>query len=329
MSTFRPLLLVLLSALALPWSASAQPPQFTVELLAAPPGGGVAHDINDVGMVVGHVFVGGPHAALWNGKKMTDFGAAVPSGASGPSGRATGINRSGVGFFNSGGNGYVFDARSPGGGLRIINNAALAAINDRGELAGSSDGVATLWSGTIVRQLASGSAGLGLNNFSVVTGSVDLGHPVAIRWRSDGDVDAIELLTPPADPASVGYAIDDFSNVAGIRSVDGVDMAVAWSVTQASILGQLPHTGGSRAWDININQWIVGESLGTTGGLRATLWVDGVAYDLSSLVTGNNPFATLRTAFGLNDRGEIVGAGEVDGIVRPFVLHPKKGNRTK
>lgn len=330
MATCVRLLLALSISAALPWSASAQPPQFTVELLAAPGGGGVAYDINDIGLIVGHALAvdNATHAVFWNGKKVTDLGTVSFPVSFAKGERPIGINRSGMGFFNSGSNGYLFNTRTPAGDLTTFYNAALAGINDEGFLVGTSGGVATVWGGTSVRQLGTASAGLALNNSTVVTGFVDVGTSVAIRWHFEGDLDSIELLTPPT-VASAGFAIDDFANVAGTLDVGGVSHAAATAGADLTALSELPQTASSRAWDININQWIVGESTSTTGRTLATLWVEGTPYELSALVVGGSPFQHLRTAYGLNDRGEIVGAGEVDGVVRPFVLRPKKGNRAK
>jgi hypothetical protein len=324
------LLLALMISAALPLTAAAQPPQFTVEVLPAPDGGGVAYDINDIGLIVGHVVASGTHAVLWNGRKMSDLGGASLPATFGQGERPVGINRSGAGFFNSGANAILFNARSLPGGGATIYNAALAGINDAGQMVGTSEGAATVWDGTIVRRLPSGSAGLALNNSTVVAGFIDGGSPTAIRWTSDGDVDSIQLLTS-SDVASAGFAIDDFGNVAGTVIIDGTNHAAAWfgvPIAQLTALPELPQSVGSRAWDININQWIVGESTTSTGP-RATLWVDGTAYELSTLVAGSSPFQSLRTAFGLNDRGEIVGAGVAGDVIRPFVLRPKKGNRTR
>ena len=173
------------------------------------------------------------------------------------------------------------------------------------------------------------SAALGVNNYAVVTGFVAAGNAAAMRWLDDGDLQSIELLgSLPDSGPTAGYAINDFGDVAGVGYVNGAQRAVTWSGSEPpTVLSALADSANSRAWDINIDQWIVGEDTRTDGRPRATLWVNGVAYDLSTLVVGRNPFDNLATAFGLNDRGEIVGVGNVNGVSRPFIVRPKNGNR--
>jgi hypothetical protein len=320
----RRAVLTLLLALAIPSSALAQPPQFTVELLQAPSEGGVAYDVNDLGVVVGHIHNNGTYAVVWNGKKMTEL-AWVATPAFGQGGRPVGINRSGTGFFNSTPNGFVFNSKMLGTGFTTIANAALSGINDASQLVGTSNGTATIWDGSAVRQLGASSAGLGINESGVATGFADLGDATAIRWQSDGDVSRVEILSTPADgEASAGYAIDDFGNVVGISEVNGVNRAVAWFGSTPTALSLLANTTSSIAWDLNIDQWIVGESASATSR-HATLWIAGSPHALSDLIVGTNPFQRLIAAFGINDRGEIVGVGLVNGVEQPFILRPRKG----
>ena len=77
------------------------------------------------------------------------------------------------------------------------------------------------------------------------------------------------------------------------------------------------------AYDINESGQIVGSaSLGGEGwNASALLWQDGVMMDLNTLVPPGSGW-TLETARAINDCGQIVGEGLVDGERRMFLLTP-------
>ena len=58
-------------------------------------------------------------------------------------------------------------------------------------------------------------------------------------------------------------------------------------------------------------------------GLRAFLYSDNILYDLNDLIApGSNPSFTLTAASAINNNGQIVGRGAVNGELHAFLLTP-------
>ena len=89
-----------------------------------------------------------------------------------------------------------------------------------------------------------------------------------------------------------------------------------WQDGETVLLGTLPGETFASVRDINEAGQIVGVS-----GLRAFLWENGVMSDLNDLIAPA-PGWQLRSATGINNRGQIVGRALVDGSSRAFRLDP-------
>jgi len=84
-------------------------------------------------------------------------------------------------------------------------------------------------------------------------------------------------------------------------------------------LGTLPGDAVSQARGINTDGLVVGWS-GTAGGnSRAFIWFRGMMLDLNVFLHPHSGWV-LTSAAGINDRGEIAGAGLHDGQPRAFLL---------
>jgi probable HAF family extracellular repeat protein len=86
-------------------------------------------------------------------------------------------------------------------------------------------------------------------------------------------------------------------------------------------LGTLPGDAGSEARAINVAGDVVGRGIPDLGTSQAVLWRDGAAVDLNTLITAAGWILTSAT--GINDAGQIVGAGLRDGQIRAFLLTPQ------
>ena len=95
-------------------------------------------------------------------------------------------------------------------------------------------------------------------------------------------------------------------------------------------LGTLPGDAVSWANNINSKSQAVGTSFDALGNSRAFIWQDGVMTDLNRLIPADSNFF-LAEAFGINERGEIVGFGVLPNITctidlfcnqRPYLLTP-------
>ena len=77
----------------------------------------------------------------------------------------------------------------------------------------------------------------------------------------------------------------------------------------------------SRANGINNLGQVVGQSLTTSGTQHAFLWQNGNMTDLNSLL-GENSDWELTSALEINNQGQIIGIGLLNGEERGFVLTP-------
>lgn len=183
------------------------------------------------------------------------------------------------------------------------------AINQSGAIAGLSTNAlstsqATLWSGGTITNLTSLGDGtrfsqaFGINDSGVVVGSSSTGQ-------------------------TVGQLI-------GTTSTTPVTRAFSWTsgvITELSPFNLFApgNTGPttnyhSVANDINISGLVVGNSQRIAGlAAVATLWQNGVAIDLNTLIAPGSGW-NLLSAEGINDSGDIVGFGTFGGSTRAFML---------
>lgn len=123
-----------------------------------------------------------------------------------------------------------------------------------------------------------------------------------------------DLGTLAAGKASTAYAINDAGTIVGSADFDGkAEHAVLWMNGKIADLGTLAHGSFSSARAINDRGQVAGFS-DTPDGIHAFLYADGVLRDLGTL--GNDPSA----ASGINNRGEVVGASNVQRSQRHAFL---------
>ncbi|MCH8043263.1 MAG: hypothetical protein IID44_06045 [Planctomycetes bacterium] len=98
--------------------------------------------------------------------------------------------------------------------------------------------------------------------------------------------------------------------------------AFVW--TPESEIAALPGLidGRSSANAINDLDQIVGRSWISTDTIHAVLWEDGQVRDLNELVVDLTEWDFLATAWGINNGGQIIGIGVIDGQFHNFVLTP-------
>ena len=74
---------------------------------------------------------------------------------------------------------------------------------------------------------------------------------------------------------------------------------------------------------INDRGEVVGFSIDGSGNIRAVLWQDKVEMDLNTLISADSPWI-LQQASSINDVGEIVGSGLINGNVHAFLATPSR-----
>lgn len=111
----------------------------------------------------------------------------------------------------------------------------------------------------------------------------------------------------------------------GASVVGNQSQAAMWQFTDAEPLQPLPNSTESAAFAINENSQIVGVSF--AGQSEATLWNGGniPPTDLNSVIPANSGWQ-LTSAQAINDRGQIVGMGNLNGVTQPFLMTPVGSN---
>jgi len=253
-----------------------------------------AGDISDLGVVVGTSVVGAPdNAFLWTA--------------------ATGMGQ------------LPLPPKCYPAGIDMDGTIAFTAIPPVWQVVGATWNPAwgarriTLAGGEVyVRDLSDVGAVAGIASFAS-------GTTHAFRWSPEDGL--VDLGAPPGFPISQGSGINDHGVVVGLSRSPLSDQATRWEPGLAPVL--LPYarplSTQAAAYAINDAGWIVGaeyEQPPTFPRASATLWVDGVAHDLTSLVVQppGSPFVHVSIAWDVNDQGQIAARGLVDGVERALRL---------
>lgn len=275
-----------------------------------------AHGINDIGQVTGfspidssgefvHAFITGP-----NGVGITDIGAMNKSYSSSydasdsdylEASLAVDINESGQ-VVGQDGLGYPYGGRADafmtgpnGTGITRLPDipepsySGASAINDSGQVVG------TVSNTTYTRSDA------------FITGANGVG---------------ITFIDIPGDHDEV-TSINNLGQVVGSYSGSGGHHAF---VTGSNGIGitDLGNLGGnwSQASDINEFGKIIGSSMTADGSIHSFFFSDGKMIDLSILPEVVNAGFTNIRVTAINDHGQIVGTGNLDGYSQAFLLSP-------
>ena len=323
--------LAVLSAYSLA-AIAAQSPSYHVATLPDLGGGSVAYvnGMNAAGSVVGaiHRQTGksfAPTAVLWKDGVAIDLGAGAPGESS-----ALSINAAGqvVGSARDSANiGHsilwqdkrAIDLGAPSG----FTNARAFGINDTGHAVGFIDVGgrvrATEWLRSVFAFLpdlpgALNSSAQSISNRGLVVGYTYTNRVAALQyglrataWR-EGQVTDLGML--PGTIASTAEGVNDLTQIVGM-SIDasGRHHPTLWTNGQPVALPLLPGSVSGYVRKINNRGECVGwNSDGSRS--RATLWQNGVVYDLNDLISSDlRPFLTITQATGINDSGQIVAYG--------------------
>jgi probable HAF family extracellular repeat protein len=306
----------------------------------------VAYGINASGQVAGLSYTAGGvrHAFLWQNGAMQDLGTF----GGGTESQGLAINNSGqvVGWSDSNGatlwqNGSIIDLNSlipPTSGLQL---GVAQGINSAGSIVGQdyhrTDGLHSaflLGSGGVIDLGTLGgreSNALGINTLGQVVGQADTGAagavPHAFLWQNGVMADLGTLLGGTALGSSLAYGINDSGHVVGWSDTTGggtshPQHAFLWQNGTMTDLGTLGGSG-SVAQSINNLDQVVGSSslTGDTGSRHAFLWQNSTMTDLNSLIPANSGWILVEP-LAINDRGQIVGSGTINGQTHAFLVTP-------
>jgi probable HAF family extracellular repeat protein len=133
----------------------------------------------------------------------------------------------------------------------------------------------------------------------------------------------------PGYDSSYAFAINDLGQVAGWSDCLNCSLskhATLWSKTKGSMLdlGVLPGASDSAALGINnVGQVVGGSFYSATNELHALVWSPSTGMlDLNNLIPANSGWL-LQFANAINDKGQIVGQGTLNGQTEAFLLTPQ------
>jgi len=206
-------------------------------------------------------------------------------------------------------------------------------INNRGQVVGTYlagfGAKALIWRrGRSARpdQLLHGEDGIALelNERGTAVGWIDAGERGAAATRWAPRVRSRAKIVVQAD--STAWDIDDAGRIVGeseegafikdgnglthLPLLPGTERGAAYSIYQGKIVGSCWRNPSS--WPTP--QFDLGE--------RASLWRRGRVSDLNGLIPADSGW-TLEGAYGINERGQIVGYGLHHGVRRAFLLTPR------
>lgn len=251
--------------------------------------GSTASAINNSGQVVGTTLVGlGAEATMWSSGKAVSLGTL-----GGYLSYATGIND--IGMVT----GLAADAQGVGRAF-VYQDGSMASL-----------GAAGRW-----------SSGYGINESGAIVGTMETtpGRFEAFVWTPGVGLRPLGTL---GGWSSYGYAINANGIVVGNAQVSNGRVHAFYSNGLGTLLdlGTLGK-GNSDSFAYGVNGFgnVVGYS-DTGQDSRAFLWSGAEMQDLNTLVAPGGGW-WLDAAYGINDRGQIVGTGTYRGETRGFRLDP-------
>lgn len=283
--------------------------------------------INNSGQVVGE---SAGRAFLWSNGAMTNLGT-LPGLEDGFS-WAYDINKSGQVVGSAAGpdgsperpflwtNGKMTDLGTP-----YVHGGSAISINSSGQAAGwvwheTGEQRAYLWSNGAMTDL--GTLGGRSNAYGINDSGQVVGDTYTVPWIgraflwSNGtmtDLGTVEGQSHAEDINNTGQVVGWFT------PYPGQQRSFLWSDGTITDLGSVGGAlgGSSRAFGINDHGQVVGE----TGDYHAFLWSNGMMKDLNRLIDPALGW-TLVGAEDINNAGQIVGTGTLNGQTRAYLLTP-------
>jgi len=162
-----------------------------------------------------------------------------------------------------------------------------------------------------------GSRAYGIGDSNHIVGFAENNSNVNVpfMWHASHGMMALSSATGNAsDVNAAGQAV-------GYRWFAGDDRAHRWEVVDGNVvetkLGVLPGDDDSYPATISDSGQVIGRSAGTTS--RAWIWQDGQMTDLNDLLPPDSGWV-LEFAFGMNEVGQIVGRGKLNGTTAAYLL---------
>lgn len=310
--------------------------QYAVTDLGAFPGGNLSQGqaINIIGQVAGYARFAdyNEHGFVWTDRTgLVDLGSLPPASNFSA---AQGINAFGdvVGYSKYHDSLYQHAVLWSNGQLRDLgtlpggNSSQANGINDLGEITGFANGTgpglyAVIWDKQGgIRALSSLSGNFSQGNAINLEGEVaglsitEDGTSLGVLWSKPLGIRALPKL---AETDSFAYALG-INNLGQVVGASGINAVLWQNDTNHTVLslGVFP-SGLNAAYAINDAGQVVGES-----GGAAFLWTQAQGLqNLDNLIPADSGWK-LYVATAINDRGQITGAGLINGQEHGFLLTP-------
>jgi probable HAF family extracellular repeat protein len=299
----------------------------------------IAISVNNHGQVAGFYYTSNyfEHAFLYSGGAMTDLGTL-----GGTNILAAHINDSGqiVGACNTTGevahaflymNGKMTDLGTLGG-----SNSLAACINNSGQIIGVSDttnmvgprGVrqAFLYSGGVMTNLITSNSSnnvtaMSINSSGQIIGNISESSGILEPYLySSGVVTDLGNIISGGRLEGIndsGQIVGEYTTGTGSQKVThGFLLNTNGTWTDVGSFG-----GNTGAYGINNNGQVVGYSTSIGGQNRAYIYSGGTMTDLNTQIATNSGWV-LNVAYGINDLGQICGAGTISSQTNAFLLTP-------
>ncbi|WP_118169807.1 DUF3466 family protein [Nostoc sphaeroides] len=212
-----------------------------------------------------------------------------------------------------------------------IRNAIPYAINDRTQIVGGASGLGPfLYSDGIATSIGTpANVAYSLNNLGQVVGF--LSSNTAFLYQNGLTTN---LGTLPLYQYSVANDINDLGQVVGSSGFSRVDDGSAFLYSSSTGIQDLGRLRPTDLFSVGVGINNLGQAVGFSGtnsnffaadgnGLRAFLYSDNTLYDLNNLIApGSDAGFTLTAASAINNKGQIVGRGAVNGELHAFLLTP-------
>lgn len=280
-----------------------------------------ARGINDSGQIVGVAVPPdrpGDRAFLWENGTMTDLG-----NFGGNTTVASAINNSGqvVGYSYDESNqtrlAYLWDNGSMTELSGLGGGTLALGINDSSQIVGYSHDAtnshqALLWENSSMTNLGAMDVAEDINNQGKIVG---YNSTSGLLWDNGALTDLGQLGIP--------RSINGSNQVVGSGNIaPGITHAFLWENDAIIDLGTIGIFINSVAFDINDSGQVVGNLLTGSPTLRhAFLWESGVMTDLNDLIDPTSGWE-LNQAYAINNIGQIVGYGLIEGEQHAFLLNP-------
>ena len=301
-----------------------------------------ARGINNAGQVVGHAIApaGKSHAFLWENGVMQDLGALASNCSGGCSSLASDINDSSqvVGYSSTALSGAIFHGFLWENGVMTdigvlhqgFNQSFASGINDLAQVVGNSIAAtayphAVLWENGVITDLGTfggqnRSWAVDINDSGQIVGTADTdpgAGRLAFLWNGGAGTN---LGTLGGNNARA-LGINNRTQIVGVADTSGGDAhGFLW---RDGVMRDLETLGGlsSAANAVNDAGQVVGSSDTPDGDSHAFLWEEGTMYDLNDTIPAGTGWV-LESAEDINEVGEIVGWGTIQGATHGFLLTP-------